>query len=74
MLPRYNGEFYFELTEKVDRDGNTYLFGGVQLFNAVVFVRPDTKKGEGERWIMSVRPYVKSRGKDQYEDTWNDTE
>jgi hypothetical protein len=59
-----NGEFTFSLKEKVDRFKNMYLFGAIQLFNCVIFVRPSGQSGADglPRWNAVVRPYTGQQG------------
>ncbi len=53
-----NGEFHFVLTEKTDRNHDTYLFGGLEFLNAVIFIRPEpTAPGEAKRWRAVLKPY-----------------
>lgn len=61
--PPVNGEFTFYLTEKRDRNGDAYMFGGLQLFNVVVFAfpEPSSTPDEPRRWKMVVRPYTGPR-------------
>ncbi len=54
-----NGELSFSLTEKEDRNGETYLFAGVQLLGAVIFIRPDGTDGRGKaRWKLTLKKYT----------------
>lgn len=52
------GEFSFRLTEKKDRNGDTYLFGSLKMFNSVIFVREEPRiAGEPKRFLAVVKPY-----------------
>jgi hypothetical protein len=53
-----NGEFVFVLNEKEDRNGDKYLFGGLEFLNAVIFIRPEpAPHGEPRRWRAVLKPY-----------------
>ena len=73
-----NGEFTFSLKEKVDRFKNMYLFGAVQLFNCVIFVRPSGMSGPDglPRWNAVVRPYTGQQGQRNSDDAdvWKETD
>ena len=58
-----NGELHFTLLEKVDRNGETYLFAGVKIFNSVLFIRKDIAvHGRPQRWKAILKPYEKPSG------------
>lgn len=70
-----NGEFTFSLKEKIDRNKNMYLFGAIQLFNCVIFVRPSGMSGPDglPRWNAVVRPYTGQQGqRNPDEDVWEE--
>lgn len=69
-----NGEFVFSMKEKIDRDGKTYLFGGITFINAVLFVRPTGESGPDglPRWEATVRPYTGQQPSNPDEATWED--
>ena len=53
-----NGEFSFTLREKEDKNGDMYLFAGIHMLNAVIFIRPLPKApGEEQKWSAVVKPY-----------------
>ena len=58
-----NGEFTFILREKRDRNGDVYLFGGLQFMNMVLFIRPEPND-EFKRWKAVLKPYTPKPGKD----------
>lgn len=54
-----NGEMTFALTEKEDRNGEKYLFAGVQLLGVVVFIRQDGLDSRGTpRWKATLKKYT----------------
>jgi len=69
-----NGEFKFSLTEKRDRNGDMYLFGGIHFINGVLFVRPTGESGpDGPKWEAVVRPYTGQQHQSTPdEDVWAD--
>lgn len=74
---KVNGEFTFTLIEKTDRNGQTYLRGGIHLINAVLFVRPLGVTGPDgcPRWQATLKPYTGPQSKtiDNPDDTgWED--
>lgn len=54
-------ELQLTLQERVDKNGDTYLFGGFAPIPLVIFIRPykGEVEGEGRRWQMQIKPYVK---------------
>lgn len=48
-------EINFTLEERRDRNGDTYLFAALPLFNAVMFLRPP--RTGGVRWEGVIKPY-----------------
>lgn len=77
-LSQVNGEFCFTLTERKDRHRQTYLFAGIQLLGAVLFVRPDGPPGEGRRWKAVLKPYSgppatdREPSDEELDNTWHD--
>ena len=66
------GEFHFTLLERIDRHGDTYLFAGVKLLNAVIFIRRDIKiEGRPQRWKAIIKPYEAKEGADEHDLDWN---
>ena len=58
-----SGEFHFTLLERIDRHGEKYLFAGMKLLNAVIFIRRDIKvEGRPQRWKAVMKPYEKPEG------------
>lgn len=68
-------EFTFTLTEKFDRNGELYLFGGIRFFNSVLFVRRNPESpGDPTTWRATLKPYQPERGNNfqsQHDETWN---
>lgn len=72
MSTHNNGELTFSLIEKTDRNGEMYLFAGVQLLGVVVFVRRDGTDNRGfSRWKLVVKKYTgPSTGEPSDSDAW----
>lgn len=67
-----NGEFHFNLVEREDRHGDKYLFAGLQILNAVIFIREEpTRPDEPRRFRAVLKPYT-GRPND-VDETWNDS-
>lgn len=65
------GEFHFTLTEKRDKNGDLYLFGGLQMLNAVLFIRPDDgEPGRPKKWKAVLKPYRPRE--DAHASVWDD--
>jgi len=77
-LAQVNGEFTFALTERIDKNRQTYLFAGIQMLGAVLFVRPDGPPGEGRRWRAVLKPYsgpgeiVREPSDEELDNAWHD--
>lgn len=65
------GEFHFTLTEKKDKNKALYLFGGLKMLNAVLFIRPEPEEpGRPRRWKAVLKPY--SPREDAHQSVWED--
>lgn len=65
------GEFHFTLTEKRDKNGDLYLFGGLKMLNAVLFIRPEPEEpGRPRKWKAVLKPY--SPREDAHQSVWDD--
>lgn len=62
------GELHFSLREKTDRAGRRYLFGGIRLFNVVVFVRADV--ADAKLFHGVVKPYSNDNVPEEF--PWTD--
>ncbi len=53
-------ELQLTLQERVDRNGNMYLYGGLFPIPVVLFIHPvrGDVEGEGRRWSLTVKPYT----------------
>lgn len=68
------GEFSFTLTERVDRNGDKYLFAGIRILNSVLFIRPEpAAAGRPNRWQAVLKPYRPKGEEDNYEAPWTES-
>ncbi len=70
------GEFTFTMTERKDRNGKTYLFGGLKMLNSVLFIRKEeglVAPGQRPKWKAVLKPY-EPKNQDPDAATWNNEE
>lgn len=76
MTSSVGGEFHFTLIERTDRHGQAYLFGGLKMLNAVLFIRRDIAvPGRPQRWKAVLKPYQPKPGdedQDPHSVVWED--